>query len=78
MAPARPTRWWRGTRFNVAAGAVALLGLAILAGQRFGWFLVERVDPVQLTRIAGEPESEVGAIFSPDGETLAYLRGAQP
>jgi serine/threonine protein kinase len=77
-APPPPTRrWGRSRQISVAVGvALTFLGLTTLAIRRYGAYSDERVDPIQLMRIAGEPEAEALPSFSPDGKTIAYLRGA--
>ncbi len=77
-APSPPVPGRRRLRFVPITGTAVLgLGLTIVAVQRYVWPSENSLDPVQLTRIADKPETEIGASFSPDGKTVAYLRGAR-
>ena len=56
---------------GILAGVLLVGAFALLSavGQDDG------IDPVQLTRIAADPLTESAPQFSPDGQSVAYLRG---
>jgi eukaryotic-like serine/threonine-protein kinase len=67
----------RGAPWLIAP-ALLLAGVLIGAATALRWSgaVDNRLDPIQLTRFASEPEAEAFAAFSPDGRSVAYDRSA--
>ena len=58
------------------APALLLAGVLIggVAALRWSGAAENRLDPIQLTRFASEPEAEAFSAFSPDEHSVAYMR----